>query len=384
VSYDLHVYAKRRLDLGGLTKLLEGAGLDIEPGSQASGSLTIVRGTKKLYCFTLGDAVAVEAEDVPEEITAVVLGPSWMYELLVEGSSSAGTDHAIRFGRRLAEETQGAVLDRQTGQTWSKGRLRAVPTVERGRTDIVECRWYTLRGDEPADLARSWLTQARQTLPEALPRRFGSVEPLAGRLDRDGDAGFVSAVAAEPMTIYFSASAPCIGGHLAGQRGAWEVRGHALRIHREPLGQVAWHAALRRFFAEFARSSRAFYASAEVVRNIVWSGRGIGYDGSTERTTYLAPRGRWYGLTPYPVWWSWFGNVYAPLVAPHLPAPAVVEDEGGILYEAAPTPASRDELSRVGWLPPELLARLDKTDPRLFNPPLSPATHLPIELAGPG
>lgn len=237
-----------------------------------------------------------------------------MYELLVEGSSATGTAHAIRFARRLAGAAQGVVLDQQTGQAWARGRLRAAVPAARGRADAVKLIWYTRDVDEPSDLAEQWLALARQFLPEALPRRFGPVEPLAWRLDRDGDAAFVAAVAAEPMLLFFKASVPCIEGHLSGRSSRGPARSHALLVHRGVLQQAEWRDPLRRLFVEVAMGSRAFYASAEVVRDLIWSGRSISYDGSTERATHLAPRGRWSGLSPYPVWWWWFGADYRPLV----------------------------------------------------------------------
>ncbi len=381
MSYDLQVYTKQRLGTEQLTRLVLDAGLDIEPRSPTSQSLTVVRGSKKQYVFTLGNAVAIEAEDVPSEVTAVMLAPKWMYELVVEGSSSTGTSQAIRMARRLAGASNGVVLDQQTDQTWARGRMRKVAPVERGHTDIVELRWYSRRVDEPADLADRWLSHAHELLPEALPRRFGPVEPFAGRLDRDGEAAFVAAVAAEPMALYFVASAPCIGGNLCGHGREGSIRGHALQVHRSPVGQPDWRDALRRFFVAVAGGSRAFYASAEVVRNVAWSGRSIGFDGSTERTTYLAPLGRWYGLPPYPVWWSWFGTIYVPLVSAHLPAEGTTEHGNGILYEAAAAPVGRDELR--GLLPPDLLAQPDTTDPNVYNPPLTEARVLPIVLRAP-
>lgn len=375
MSYDLLVYAKLRLDRDQLAALVHDAGLDAEPGQQA---LMVARGARQQYCFTLGDAVAVEAEDVPDEVTAA-LAPQWMYELLVEGSSATGTPHAIRFARRLAEAAQGVVLDQQTGQAWARGGLRAVVLAARGRTDVVKLIWYTRGVDEPSDFAEQWLALARRFLPEALPRRFGPVEPLAGRLDRDGDAAFVATVAAEPM-LFFKASAPCIEGHLSGRSSRGPTRGHTLLVHRGAVQQAEWREALRRLFAEVARCSRAFYASAEVVRNLIWSGRSISCDGSTERTTYLAPRGRWSGLSPYPVWWSWFGVDYRPLVVPYLPFAHITEIAEGIPCETATAPADRDELLQSRWLPADLLARPDDSDPRLVNLPLAPARSLPEKL----
>ncbi|MGZ6807657.1 MAG: hypothetical protein ACXVGG_13675, partial [Mycobacteriaceae bacterium] len=189
MSYDLQVFSRQSLSLADLRQLLALAGLASEGSDVTSGTLTVQRGARGQYSFTLGLPVAVETEDVPEEVTAVLLAPACLYELLVEGSSTTETQHAVRFARRLAEASGGVVLDQQTGQTWHRGKLRTSPPVERGSIDVVQLRWYTSTGD--AAPARAWLDLARRHMPEALPRRFGSVEPLAMKLDTDGPEAFV-------------------------------------------------------------------------------------------------------------------------------------------------------------------------------------------------
>jgi hypothetical protein len=103
VSYDLQVYSQEALSSDSLRELVTTAGLGVEDADGDTGALTVVRGAKGRYCFTLGLPVAVELEDVPEEVTAVLLAPAFTYELLVEGSSPTETPHAVRFARRLAQ-----------------------------------------------------------------------------------------------------------------------------------------------------------------------------------------------------------------------------------------------------------------------------------------
>ena len=185
MSYDVQVFAQQALTA--------------DDAGDAPESLTVVRGARARYSFTLGLPVAIEAEDVPEEVTAALLGPSDLYELMVEGSSTTETPHAVRFARRLAQASAGVVLDQQTGQVWARGKLRAAPPVQRGTIDIVELRWYVHPEVTGARAATAWLELARRHLPEALPRRFGSYEPLPMKLDVDGPDAFVQAAAAERL-----------------------------------------------------------------------------------------------------------------------------------------------------------------------------------------
>ena len=408
MSYDVHVFAQQGLGAEDLRRLLAEAGLSSEPAGDVADSLTVVRGTRARYSFTLGLPVPVEAEDVPEEVIAVLLGSSYLYELMVEGSSATETPHAVRFARRLAQASAGAVLDQQTGQVWARGKLRSAPPVQRGTIDIVELRWYVRPPGTGALAATAWLDLARKQLPEALPRRFGPYEPLSMKLDVDGPEAFVQAVATEAMSVYHKASAPCIGGSMSGGAGGPGVHSHGLSVHRDALTDPRWREALQRLFTGFAAASDAVFASAEVVRGLEWSGRGVSFGSTAERTTYLAGRGQWAGLPPYPVWWSWFGREYAPLVLDHLPAEQVVRMGSAVFHARGEEPLDRDELAAAlggssaeagprrtirslfsrpaerapapTWLPAELLPVADHSDPRLYNPPLAPAATTPAGL----
>lgn len=415
MSYDLQVFSRQSLSLGALRELVAAAGLAVEGSEATSGALTVLRGAKGRYSFTLGLPAAVETEDVPEEGTAVLLAPACLYEVLVEGSSPTETPHAVRFARRLAEASGGVVLDQQTGQTWHRGKLRTSSPVERGSIDVVQLHWYTGTGNTESAAAQAWLDLARRHLPEALPRRFGSVEPLAMKLDTDGPEAFVQAVAAEGWSVHFKGSAPCIEGSLAGAASKWSVRSHSLSVHRGPLSDPGWRDALQRLFIDFARTSGAFFACAEVQCGLEWSGRSVWYPANTlGETTYLAAGGRWAGLTPYPVWWSWFGPVYVPFVVEHLPPEQVEHIKGGLFHSRGPEPLDRDQLvaalasptgesnARRGllgrlsrrdapssqdiartWLPSDLQPRMDRSDPSLVKSQLEPARLMPPELATP-
>jgi hypothetical protein len=304
----------------------------------------------------------------------------------------------------------GAVLDQQTGQVWAGGTLRSAPAVKRGTVDVVELRWYVRADGRGEPAARTWLDLARQHLPEAMPRRFGSYEPLSMKLEVDGPEAFVRSVAAETMSVYFTASGPCIEGSMSGGASSWDVGSHSLSVHREALRDPSCRAALQRVFVGFAAATGAVYASAEVVRGLDRSGRSIGYGSQTERTTYLAGRGEWAGLPPYPVWWSWFGPEYTPLVVDHLAADQVVRMGSAVFHPRSAEPLDRAELSaalpgspgeagtrrtmrglwsrraqsvpRRSWLPAALLPAVDDSDPSLYNPPLTPAVVVPAGLRG--
>ena len=66
----MQVYAQLALRPDELQQLLAEAGFAIERMPKAQ-SLTVVRGARARYSFTLGLPIPLDAEDVPEEITAV-------------------------------------------------------------------------------------------------------------------------------------------------------------------------------------------------------------------------------------------------------------------------------------------------------------------------
>lgn len=399
MSYDLAVFGTRSLSLGEVADVIRDTqGLDVAAHDRGDTGLVAVRGRQQSYCFTVAGPFGVEPEDVPEEITAVLLGATHMYTIMVEGSAPAAIPHAVRFARRLARAVEGAVQDQQTGEVWARGASRkALRPARAALIDIVEIRWYALRRKMPPDMAARYLAISRRHLPEALPRRFGSFEPFQHHLETSGDQAFIQAQKTGTSLLFFTSHPPCFGGSLAaGQATAYDghVSACGLDVDRSALHDRRWRDALKRLFTGFAAESGSFFGSAEVVRNLDRTRRGLYYGAAAEPTTFLAPRGQWKGLPPYPVWWSWYSPVYAGLVAPHLPADSAESSADGLFHSWGDDPLDRDQLEQAlsrartpfrhrqsaTWMPEKLLARPELTDPRLHNPPVRLAAEIPAIL----
>lgn len=215
------------------------------------------------------------------------------------------------------------------------------------------------------------------------------------KLDVDGPDAFVQVAADETWSLGFKASAPCIEGSIAARSAGPGVHSHSLSVHREPLADPHWRAALQRLFGDFATATDAVFGSAEVQRGVEWSGRSAWYGPTAERTTYLAARGQWAGLLPHPAWWSWFGPDYVPLVLDHLPADQVVHVDGSVFHARGEEPLDQDQLTAalrgptaalrprrrlralftrpdeqapaITWLPPQLLPIEDDSDPHVLT-----------------
>src|SRR4029450_10068049 len=76
VSYDLQVYAPRGFSAAELRALVFDAGLGVDD-DEPDESLTVVRGARRGSSFTLALPVPVQVEDVPEQVTAVLLDAAY-------------------------------------------------------------------------------------------------------------------------------------------------------------------------------------------------------------------------------------------------------------------------------------------------------------------
>ncbi|MCZ9881859.1 hypothetical protein [Arthrobacter sp. B2a2-09] len=335
MSYDLAIYVAEELSPAELAELVRvSPGLERLDGPATLGGesvhLRVGQGARRTYGFTVEGPIAVEPQDVPEEITAVALGIKYLFQVFVEGTADASVPHAIRFARRLSKQLSGAVLDLQTGEVWPKKSLRTRPSpVSPVKTDIVEICWYIDADKRPQGLAERFLRLARRNLPEALPRQFGVREPFQGRLDRDGDQGFVDMCEAAPGDTNFMVGTYPVGlGYIDGAGRKRPMSMVSMTVDRAALTTEPWRQALRRLFIEFSIESRSAFARAEVLRNYVWKSRWFNSSKESESAIDPCYIGQWTGLSTYPQWWTWYGPDYVELVTPYLHGQAEVHPDG--------------------------------------------------------
>jgi hypothetical protein len=364
MSYDLSVYAVVPLGFDELLALVRStAGLAVE-GSRSSDaqSLMVVRGARRAYCFTIDGPFEVEPEDVPEEVTASVIGAKAVYQVLVEGSAEASIPHAVKFARKLAKATSGAMVDEQTEEVWpkAKGSRVARPREAARPTELVTVNFYTLMNELPEDLPGSYIALARKYLPEALPTRFGPHEPPQGKLDRDGDQAFTNVWLENPRsTLFFKCDYPIDWGALPGPEYPSSVRQASFYLDGAALSDPKWLEALHRFFVAFALKSNSFFASVEVLRNYEWGTRSYERLPGAEEEIWPIHVGEWKGFVPYPQSWTWFGPEQIGVVSPYLTGRR--EQHGDhLLHVLAEKPVDRDQLTArlpdpsQPWIPQEL------------------------------
>ncbi|MFW6773367.1 hypothetical protein ACOACO_03710 [Nocardioides sp. CPCC 205120] len=384
MSYDLQVFVPHTAEGDAFVGLVgEGRGLAVS--QVAAGQVTVVRGGRGRYAFSVEGPHDIDADDVPSEVDVAVLSVSYRYDILVEGSAAADIPHAVRFARRLARHCGGAVLDLQTDEMWAPAGTRTVERPQReSRIRAVDLGWYCLREDFAAEPAEVFIAAAERLLPEALPQRFGDYEPLRGKLAKVGASGFITAWREADWALFTSGSPPCTGGYLesGGDRGArepfWSM---SLTFLADPLEEPGWRSAVRRLFTALASDLPAFYATAEVTAGHIWSGRSLMSDSATEQRISPLRNERWLGLSPVPAWWTWFGAHYRDAAA-SLPQDRVTQYSSGLMYEASDSPRRGVELKALDqWVPADLFACVEPGyDGSELPIPLKQARHLPTAL----
>jgi hypothetical protein len=224
------------------------------------------------------------------------------------------------------------------------------PIPERGGMTGTLVRWY-VRRDRRCDVVGAWLGVARDHLPDAVPRAYGTTEPLPGRFTTGGEEMLREAHAAAADFLFLSGGPSVPDAALAAPGRGWpgRVGAHVLHTSRSP-GDPA----VRAFALEFACRVPAIYVSASPESVDLSDSAEAVPDRTAEAEPYLAPLGRWLGLPPSPPVWCWFGSAYASVLRrsalvtrPHGP---------GLLWDG--------DLAGGPWVPERLRARLDEPEPR--------------------
>lgn len=191
MSYDLQLYLPRPIAL-------------TPPKADAGGN------------FSVGTACLCEDEDIPAAYLPL-LGKRrrWLVPIHIEGRPAA--ERLKAFDDWLAgivSETYGMLIDEQAGNYLSAKTSGPLPgnAADDDTTELGEMSFYF--EDVETFVPRALpviLGVIRDTLPEAMPARFGQVEPLQGKVE-DGDiAALLAAFSADPDQ-FMKARAPF--GHI--------------------------------------------------------------------------------------------------------------------------------------------------------------------------
>lgn len=375
MSYDLTVYCPGSPSVDQVRMLVGNTrGLHAHPDSADDTGVTVLRGVKRTYSFTVDGPFAVAGEDVPDEVTAALPDTATTFQVLVEGTQEPEIPHGVRFARKLAKSLHGVVVDEQTGEIWPQLRIPQEQTwaAQVAESDEFWLSWYFLEENLPPDFLQRYLRIAGEVLPQAVPERYGTNEP-SKLFDSTGSEGFVTeyySSKANKWEVHYRSPLPVTAGTIDGPQLA---RGNpftqiTLCLHRPALADDGLRDALRRFFLTVADELEAVFACAEVR-----SGPDM-----LRRPNFFLPPLQWVGFPPYPLSWVWVGPRLVPEIGRFL-GPDASKHSGGLFRAFSDTPLDRHALAdllgpeNLPWIPAEYSATY--TDHQMA--PLAVASLIP-------
>ena len=330
MSYDLTIATSEEPSRQQIEAWAAEKGLVVNMEDGAS-SLIIEKSTgrgDRFVCNVDGPHSA-EPDDFADEVAAACLAPRWMMQVSVPYSSAkVNFSHARSLARFLAEQNQGAAYDPQEDALiWPRGSGKRVPArTESEVTSSISLEWF-LPPSRWDSAPERMLRAVRRLCPEALPTRYGQWEPLQHRFDPKRPDEFVRFVLeTEDGDAFWFASRPSFGGscfapHAEKYAQPDEEPQRIAHLELDFDGGVIasdarWCDAVVDLFVTVAAETGAFFAAAQVEPGwIVSRNNRLSADAGTDSGEHFLRRRLWQGLPPVPVWLSWFGEPYRPLVA---------------------------------------------------------------------
>ena len=170
MSYDLKIWTVQEPQLGATLGAL---GFEFDHDSYI---LPSSRGQ-----ILVSDQLAVEAEDVPDQISHQLPGIRYLVEAHIEPGSTDTTlvNRLVGVARSMAKKFRGVVEDPQTGEVILPTGIKRLLDYQKPELfTLMQLSWWF--NDESllaADRLRQMLEVIDRTIPEALPRRYGLYEP---------------------------------------------------------------------------------------------------------------------------------------------------------------------------------------------------------------
>ena len=376
MSIDLDVVTHLLPTTGHVRDALPAAGrfhLEGELAGEA-GNVLVTRAAPYTDAFTVDGPHRIETEDLSEAVAAAAVAPRWLVQINIPiGASKQVRAAADRMARQLARSCQGVVFDPQLDAvTWPRGAPRTPRSKAQRITRTMRVDICLSPSRFTPELPRTMLATARRHFRHALPRRYGTFEPLQHRLDV-GEEQFVGAWLAERKPfggwLSWKGERPVEWGGVdfpdirEEARPAGAAAAGSLWFHLDGdtlLGEDArWREALVDLVLHLCSETGAFYGRAlleppqpeDLPASRVYE---FLIPGS------IVERAFWFGLPREASWLTWFGEGYAGRVRGHLPARLVVERPEGLLLRMGEVPADPDALEpRFPELPEELLRQPD-------------------------
>jgi hypothetical protein len=314
-----------------------------------AGNVLVLRRKRddRIPILTVDGPFRVESDDLADPVVDAVVAPRWVVQLSIPAGRTKGDEKlALRLARHFAEAFGGGVYDpQQDAVVWPRRRRQYRPAAAEERIRLVNVEWFVPPSRAQA-LPEKWLELAGSLLKEALPRRYGTFEPLQHRIDESGLEGFSTFWREQGESPYggdffWTATPPCFGGSAffpdprePGPRWA-SAAARYIGLSADFDGRALerdepWREAVAALFLELAAGVGAFYAAGYVKRNVIAKRGQIWHDQDTE-SLHLSRRW-WEGLPPHPTWLAWFGDPYRSMVESAVRDHVTEERPEGLLH----------------------------------------------------
>jgi hypothetical protein len=274
LSYDLTVWVT---DIDAALSVLASVGfMEVEGSFQRGGDgwtmLTTVH--------------AVDEDEIPDAIFSTVVGVTHCIDMML---TSSVPDPFIKFdklARKLAEIGRGAVegLGPQVWLSKAAKALRATAPPSTGGprrvTELALNWWFDPAGFVGGDLLERLVATLQRHLPEALPRRYESVNPPRKfRLPETGTDHFIQYLREEHYLTSVDPTQPCLlASYPHGNRYGWQTwaggaSGYipckfSLGFDSVILDVPEWRRRLERAWRELSYVLRPFYGDVRLLKGL--------------------------------------------------------------------------------------------------------------------
>lgn len=150
--------------------------------------------------FATETPARLELEDLPFEYTKLIARRRWLVRIHIEGAPTPQASAAFEAWLAVTlANTKGIAIDEQAG-TWATAKKTGpLPGTAADTTKMGEMSFFLTDANafHATGLAKM-LHAIQDTLPEAMPARFGQIEPLQGKIENGDIAPLLQIFAADP------------------------------------------------------------------------------------------------------------------------------------------------------------------------------------------
>ena len=345
MSYDLQIWSVRSVG-GGKGRILPGKGWQI-----------VINPSDKIL-----------SEDVEDEISSLIPGIGYLTELNLEGEKTAAAAQLLHAtAKEEAKRAHGVVFDPQTDRiSTPAGVMRFVRPKRQKTFSILTLSWWFL-GDILLKNSgrRAFLSLLQKSLPEALPKRYGTYEPPEHVLAKTGMAHLERFIAKnlEDFVVWYP-NRPVTGVSLhfpnplgSGTQG-FRTRLVEVSVESPVLNQPGWYEHLSNFWRQMTFLLSPIYGEIRTEAGYSWCGGSVMREASIalqENYTFTNRSWFWRGIPTKLGHAVVLGKTYQPLW------PAFAKHstmEKGFAFAATPDWSKNLDLTKIVGSPPQSIALL--------------------------